>query len=186
MPRRWSNAMRAIIVAFLVERDGPNCVECGADPLTEPLQIDHYDPDGPGIPANLRLLCPECNRRRRRLMRNGHRGTYECVPKLQMPLIELETPTESAKAALPYAEGSAEMKASAFFETRYRAWVQTHLPIPKTEAIASGAEEVGCSLATAERYLRKLTSRSGTLFEARNDAGQTTIMRKPATGVGNG
>ncbi|MEE8465782.1 MAG: HNH endonuclease signature motif containing protein [Dehalococcoidia bacterium] len=183
MARRWSNAMRALIIQFLVARDGPDCVECGADPLTNPLQIDHYDPDGPDTPANLRLLCPECNRRRRRLMRNGHRGTFECVPKLQLPLIELEDPTEQAKAVLPYEEGSAEMKASAFFEPQYRAWVLTHLPLPKPEAIASGAEEVGCSLATAERYLRKLTSRSGALFEAHIQPGLTTIMRKPATGA---
>ena len=50
---------------MLVRRDGPTCVFCGA--AVRDLEIDHILPvsrGGDNSPPNLRLLCPDCNKKR--------------------------------------------------------------------------------------------------------------------------
>lgn len=55
-----------MITRFLSERDGYKCRLCGiADWLGNPLTLDIDHVDGVvtnNLPANLRLLCPNCHR----------------------------------------------------------------------------------------------------------------------------
>ena len=179
MNRRWAPTTRALILSFLVDRDGPDCALCHAEP-TEPLEIDHLDPDGPNHAKNLRLLCKSCNlSRRRRRDRGILCGTTDQDAK-QLSLTDIPTlsPTHLAKSALPYADGSPEMQASAWFEQNFRAWMGDQVPIPRSDAINGGAEAVGCSTETATRYLAKLTSIAGPLIQKQDAHGIPTIRRK--------
>ena len=162
-PRRWADKTRALLKEFMVQRDGPLCVICQSEEAPDkPLEIDHIDPNGGNSATNLRLLCKKCNLERR------------SFPKRPGP----ESPTHLAKKALPYEDGSAEMRASGWFESKYRNWVIGHLPMSRIEAINGGAEITGCSIATTKRYLVKMLSSAGPLISREDEHGVTTIHRK--------
>lgn len=83
------------------------------------------------------------------------------------------------------------MQANDLFELDFRAWVldqvRTYGSYPKTDAINSGAEVVGCSSLTSRRYLEKLTSAKGVLQEAKNPLKQMILTFKPVKKTpGNG
>ena len=160
MPRKWAPATRELITDGLKDRDGPGCRECFAEP-DAPLEIDHVDPSGPTTWPNLRLLCKNCNLKRRR--RPKDRGTNESVEikERQLALGEKLSATDQARLTLPYSEGSPEMQANGYYERYYRAWLLKSLSMAKKEAVEGGAETVGCSVETAGRYLAKLTSGAG-------------------------
>jgi len=67
------------------------------------------------------------------------------------------------------------MKANSMFEPVFTEWLLKNLPMTKSEAINSGALVAGCSPATSERYLKKLTSAAGPLTEYRNGMNIATI-----------
>lgn len=162
-PRKWADTTRDLIKEFMFQRDGPLCVICQSeDAPDKPLEIDHVDPNGGNSAFNLQLLCKKCNLDRR------------SFPKRPRP----ESPTHLAKRALPYEDGSAEMRASGWFEPKYRSWVIDHLPLARTEAINGGAEITGCSVVTATRYLAKMLSSTGPLISRQDEHGVTTIHRK--------
>ena len=181
MPRRWAPKTKALIHSLLLDRDGPLCSLCHTDP-TEPLQIDHIDPTGPDHAKNLRLLCPSCNLGRRRspdrgILRERERDDTSSR-QLSLDDVPPPSPTISAKKAIPYAEGSVEMRAATWFEPTYRAWITSNVPIPKSEAINGGAEAAGCSPETAARYLAKMTSKAGPLTQEPDIHGVITIRSK--------
>ena len=177
-PRKWAPKTKAIIIDALIARDGPNCVLCHASP-TDPLEIDHIDPDGPDSFGNFRLLCKACNLARRR---NKDRGINEreTEPQRQLTLEEALSATYQAKQNLDYSAGSVEMQANGYYETSYRNWVLQQVPIKKQEAINAGAETVGCSPETTTRYLTKLTSPAGPLRAITTDRGTIMLDHKPA------
>jgi len=180
-PRRYAPKTLAIFRAFLLDRDGPLCRLCRADPST-PLELDHIDPDAAtDHPKNWQLLCNSCNLSRRR--RTNHRGIVRETDnnssrQLSLDDVPESSPTSQAKSAIPYADGSSEMRASAWFEGNFRAWLAKNLPIPKSEAVNGGAEAVGCSPETATRYLAKLTSIAGPLTQEQDAHGVQTIRSK--------
>ena len=181
MNRRWAPTTRALVYAFLVDRDGPGCVKCHAVPTADPLEIDHLDPDGPDLPPNLRLLCKTCNLERRRLSKE--RGTVresndQSAGQLSLDSLFQRSATDEAKRGLDYGSGSAEMKANGWFEGNYRAWVLDRTPIARTDAVNGGAEAVGCSPETAARYLAKLTSITGPLVQEQDAHSVMTIRRR--------
>jgi len=183
MPRDFAPKTKAIFVEFLKERDGPGCYLCRAEPTAEPLEIDHIDPDGPNLPANWRLLCKACNLARRR--KPGDRGILregESAGQALLALTDTKSPTGKAKNGIAYAEGSTEMRASGWFEPRYRHWVCSNAPMPKEEAINGGAEESGCAVQTAARYLGKLTSSRGPLRIINDEHGTPYVTWKPGQG----
>jgi len=71
------------------------------------------------------------------------------------------------------------MKANSMFEPVFTEWLLQNLPMPKSEAIYSGAQIAGCNPVTCERYLKKLASAAGPLNEFRNGMGIATIEFKP-------
>jgi hypothetical protein len=182
MPRRWATQTRYWAYRFLVLRDGEVCQDCGEIPTTRnSLDIDHIDGDPHNKEeSNLRLLCRTCNvaRENRRRAKNP---SVVCVR---------ENPrTRVLKQAIPYHTGSAEMQASFLFEIDYRSWLLKFMDeyefITKKEAINAGAETVGCNPATAARYLGKLVSLAGPLFETKDMTGEVVILYRPRPN-GNG
>lgn len=73
------------------------------------------------------------------------------------------------------------MQANEWYEPHYRNWLVAYLRvygwIPKREAIAAGAEEVGCSIQAARRYLEKMTSLKGPCYEYKNPATKQKEIR---------
>jgi len=177
-PRKWAPKTKALIVDALISRDGPTCVLCHTTP-TDPLEIDHIDPDGPDSFANLRLLCKSCNLDRRRSKDRGI-NERETKPQRQLSLEEALSATYQAKQTIEYAAGSVEMQANGFYENSYRAWVLQQVPIKKQDAINGGAETVGCSPETASRYLNKLTSSAGPLTTKQDIHSAQIIIFKEA------
>lgn len=60
--RPYRHPIKPDVRAAIYERDGHQCVTCGA---SEPLQIDHIFPwsrGGTDEPSNLQTLCAPCNR----------------------------------------------------------------------------------------------------------------------------
>lgn len=91
------------------------------------------------------------------------------------------------KQAAHYAVGSAEMRANLGFEKDFREWLTDQVKgrghIPWHEARDSGAEVIGCSPATTERYLAKLTSPSGDLEKSVDMFQMPVVMFKDRSGA---
>jgi hypothetical protein len=86
------------------------------------------------------------------------------------------------KDVIDYKAGSAEMQANGLFEMPYRKWVITQIAengfIEKKHAIYTGAEIVGCSPTTTQRYTEKLLSAAGALQEQKDALGNKILMLK--------
>ena len=193
MSRRWGETTRLWVYQYLVLRDGEFCQKCGKD-LTalnnnettlnnkettqNTLDIDHIDGDKHNNePGNLRLLCRRCNVI---AQRQGGLRVANCVSVCERA--EGKPATRIIKAAAKYQDGSPEMKANLFYEVTFREWLleQINLDggINKREAIASGAELVGCSPSTTKRYIEKLTSKAGCLDEKPDMLGNNILTLK--------
>lgn len=180
---RWRNKQtRAWAYKFLVLRDGENCLLCGA---TGKLEIDHADTDlHNDKPENLSLLCPVCNKKMRMLTIAGHVAEIAAARCSQSERERERTynRTELVKHDLDYSTGSTEMRANNYYEVTFRSYVIGKIndqeTIDKAEAINAGAEAAGCSPTTAGRYLAKMTSSAGALYEYRDTAGRVRITLK--------
>lgn len=185
---RYTPKVRIWIYHFLVTRDGEECLLCRRGPgKNRRLEIDHIDgnPNNDN-PGNLCLLCSYCNKRLEVLTPSEHRKIIKkryaqhvcecvCVRGNEATLIK--------KTQVGYDEGNKEMQANNLFEMDYREWllskVKLHGYYPKDEAINAGAEEVGCSPATANRYLNKLTSAAGVLEVFHSPQRQAMLKLRP-------
>lgn len=180
MPRRWGINTRLWVYRFLVIRDGELCARCYEIPTTQnDLDIDHIDGnDWNNEPDNLRLLCRPCNvtlaNQARKLPSDQY--VYERERK------EGKAQTRVSRDIVNYKEGSVEMQANFLFELEFRKWLLGKVNeaggYSKQDAIASGAELVGCSPSTTERYLKKLVSRAGPLREDRDMLGDFILTLK--------
>lgn len=173
---------------FLVLRDTEQCLLCSRKPgKGRRLEIDHMDTNPQNDdPDNLCLLCPQCNKRLEILNPAEHKKILRkryvqfvcesvCVRGNPSTLIN--------HSEVDYSKGSPEMQANSRFENPYREWilerVRLHGYYPKEEAINSGAEEIGCSPASASRYLVKLTSESGVLDIFNSPQRKAMLRLKP-------
>jgi hypothetical protein len=90
--------------------------------------------------------------------------------------------TRVSKDIVNYKEGSTEMQANFLFELEFRKWLLGKVNeaggYPKQDAISSGAEIVGCSPSTTERYLKKLVSTAGPLREEKDLLGDLILTLK--------
>jgi len=189
MPRRWGINTRLWVYRYLVLRDGEQCARCYEIPTTQNssatqiiLEIDHID----GNPNNndqdnLRLLCKRCNVTLENQRRAGTAipsDQYVCERERK----EGKPQTRVSRDIVNYKEGSTEMQANFLFELEFRKWLLNQINetggYPKTDAIASGAEIVGCSPSTTERYLKKLVSNAGPLREDKNMLGDLILTLK--------
>jgi hypothetical protein len=183
MANRFQINQHRMAYCFIASRDGEYCLICKRGPGKVKLQIDHADNNPSNWePDNLHLLCQTHNLQLRsvpvakklRTIR-WHSAKNVCVRERRYGSIS----TKVAKDTLEYRSGSVEMKANSMFEPVFTEWLLQNLPMPKSEAIYSGAQIAGCNPVTCERYLKKLTSAAGPLNEFRDDMGTATIDFKP-------
>ncbi|MBA7675633.1 hypothetical protein ES703_83869 [subsurface metagenome] len=173
-PRRWGINTRLWAYRFLCLRDSEQCARCFNIPTTQndTLDIDHVDGDDwNNDPDNLQLLCRSCNVVKENKRRAGGAppsDQYVCEREGK----EGKASTRVSKDIVNYKEGSTEMQANFLFEVDFRKWllgkIREQGGYPKLDAIASGAEVVGCSPSTTARYLTKLTSKQGPLQEEKD------------------
>lgn len=189
MPRRWGTKTRTWAYRFLVLRDGELCARCFEIPTTlNALDIDHingipWDDD----PDNLRLLCRRCNvtlENQARVTRNHKEPPSDQreSEKVERERREGQSATRIVREEVNYRQGEVSMQANALFEVSFRSWL---IPLIregghylKTDAVAAGAEQVGCSPLTTSRYLAKLTSSSGPLEEVKDLLGNMMLQLK--------
>lgn len=180
MPRRWGINTRLWAYRFLVLRDGELCARCFNIPTTQnDLDIDHIDGDPwNNDQNNLRLLCRRCNVTLENQSRKLPSDQYVCERERK----EGKAQTRVSRDIVNYKEGSTEMQANFLFELEFRRWLMGKINelggYSKLDAIASGAELVGCSPTTTARYLLKLTSNSGPLKEDRDMLGDFILTMK--------
>ena len=187
MSRRWSRNTYDWAYRYLTLRDGEQCVICRAKPPKAKLEIDHINGDiTNNNPDNLCLLCKKHNCEMRSKSPAEHKKIIERYSLLNEKEREntVALPaTQFTKEVVDYQTGSVEMQANAMFEINYREWlinmVKTHQEYLKEEAINAGAEIVGCSPLTTRRYLQKLTSSSGVLYETKDAFGRGVLKFKP-------
>jgi hypothetical protein len=90
--------------------------------------------------------------------------------------------TRAVRQMVDFRTGEATMQANAAYEVKFRNWVLGEVGqrgfIGKRKAVDSGAEYVGCSVLTAEKYLRKLTSMEGPLQTITDAAGEVQLTWK--------
>ena len=183
MANRFQVNQHRLAYSFIASRDGEYCLICKRGPGKVKLQIDHADNNPSNWEAdNLHLLCQTHNlqlrvvpvKKKLRTIR-WHSAKNVCVREKRYGSIS----TKVAKDTIDYRSGSVEMKANSMFEPVFTEWLLTNLPIVKDEAKYSGAQITGCSPMTCERYLKKLTSAVGPLWEFKNVMGITTVDFKP-------
>ncbi len=183
MANRFQINQHRLAYNFIASRDGEYCLICKAGPDTAKLQIDHADNNPSNWqPDNLHLLCQTHNLEFRFLPVGKKLHVIGLYSAKNVCMYERRYGSISSKVAkdvLDYRSGSVEMKANSMFEPVFTEWLLKNLPMAKNEAINSGALIAGCSPATSDRYLKKLTSAAGPLEEFRDGMGTATIDFKP-------
>jgi hypothetical protein len=180
---RFQDNQHRLAYNFIASRDGKYCLICKRSPERVKLQIDHADNNPSNwAPDNLHLLCQQHNLQLRNVSLNKklrtirwHSANNVCVRERKHGSIS----TKVAKDTLDYRSGSEEMKANSMFEPVFTEWLLANLPMSKDEAKYSGAQVAGCSPATSDRYLKKLTSAVGPLREFKDEMGIVTVDFKP-------
>jgi hypothetical protein len=173
MPNRFTKKERKIVYAFLVEREGEKCDICNRAPPKVALEVDHKEGTYPlsNSPENLRLLCKSCNRgdgNRQRKNRASQSSKSDSRVSVREGGRIRQIPS-MLKDALDYQSGSVEMQANDLFERSFCHWLFSYIEenrsIEWQEAIYSGAQFVGCSSQSTDRYLKKMTSLEGPLLK---------------------
>jgi hypothetical protein len=183
MANRFQIRQHEIAYNFIAARDGEYCLICKKKPPATKLQIDHADNDPKNWdPENLHLLCQKHNLQMRGKPAAEHKRlirSYSAKNERERARERGRESTGQVKTLVDFRNASPEMKANSYYEIRYREWLLAIIRdqgfITKLEAVNSGAEVVGCSPLTANRYLAKLTSSVGPLKE-RKDATGTVIV----------
>ncbi|MFC2067742.1 HNH endonuclease [Chloroflexota bacterium] len=184
MSRHWGRNSYTWAYCYLALRDGDHCIICRARPPKAKLEIDHIDGNTTNNNRNnLCLLCKKHNCEMRGQKPSEHKRIihrYSLLNEREKKNSPAMPATQFTKEVLDYQSGSVEMQANSMFETHYREWIMSKVTTMneflKEEAINAGAELVGCSPLTTRRYLQKLTSSNGPLYETK-DAFERVVLR---------
>ena len=138
---------RMKLYSFIAKRDGEYCKCCKVLPYERQLVIDHKDNNNKNNnPENLQLLCRTCN-----YLKNPRPENFSVSENIEI-------------------NHESELETNRKKEPQFRKYVSHQInersQVPLKELIYSGAEIHSISPATAERYLRKLTSSAG-IFQTR-------------------
>jgi 5-methylcytosine-specific restriction endonuclease McrA len=188
MPSRAESKIVRALKLAVMHRDGNMCHDCKIEgikfsddgyqiPLEDSsvcvkkLDLHHIDnnPSNNSM-SNLRLLCRSCNQKER-VASNKQKHSSEH----QSGVYIRESPTELVKRNVDYQEGTAPMKVNGQCEVEFRHWVEARLrsharhQLLLEEVVNGGAERIGSSQATIQRYLDKMTSEEGILKEFKDE-----------------
>lgn len=181
MPRRYGVNTSLWVYRYLVLRDGEQCARCFEIPTAQnKLERDHVDGNPHNHdPANLRLLCKRCNVT---LSNKARVFTTPSSAQKEREAAEGKSATRIVREAVNYKHGAPEMQANFLFEVDFRNWLLAKVKdlghYPRADAIAGGAEVVGCSPSTTTKYLAKLVSSEGPLKETKDMLGDIQLELK--------
>lgn len=183
MPRRWGKLAHLFAYRYLVERDGEQCARCFNTPTAlkekdptalNTLDIDHIDGNIYNRePDNLRLLCRRCNVTLGNQARSNPsaRNERENEDKNERERKSGNVSTRILHQTVDYKAGSPEMQVTLFAEDDFREWTIARVNEGRTlksDITNGGAETFGVSPLTTTRWLSKLTSFTGPLYEVRD------------------
>jgi len=137
---KMNGRTRRVLYGLLAKRDGDFCKMCTVSASERQLIIDHKDNDNANNRLdNLQLLCRACNYRK-----NPRRPVDKCVR------------SEPVSVRINHSK-----------EPEFRKFVYKEMvwrkPYTFKKLVYAGAEKVGISPITAERYLNKMCSDTGAL-----------------------
>jgi hypothetical protein len=96
-------------------------------------------------------------------------------------LMERNSATSRVRNEVAFKEGETTLQANARFEPPFRLYCLTKVrnlgKVLMDDLEAGGAEKVGCSLKTAEKYLKKLTGPEGALRKVIEDGNTWVVMK---------
>ena len=149
---RLNGNQSRVVKMALIKRDGAKCWICRDRLKAEQLIVENPLNDGDHTQIEqLKLACESCNGRK------NSRGKSRANPSRGMMIEDLLRPKTM----------TAEMRKNEECEPAFRRFIigliEDHGEMPLKETRNAGAEEVGCALDTAQRYLDKMTSFTGQL-----------------------
>jgi hypothetical protein len=141
--------------------------------------------------GDMRVVCESvCKKpcvamlRREKTTRGARRGdsAEESLKRMEKERSEGQSSTRLAKENVDYSAGPPEMQAAGIFEVNFRRYVLEEVRekriVSYKDAATGGAEKVGCSVITGQRYLEKLTGPLGPLQIVTDSAGQKQLTWK--------
>lgn len=150
---RGNPRMRAI--DYLVKKYGDTCFYCKTKlPDAYKADVDHFNGINkpPHVSSNLRLSCHSCNSK----VSNTPSTSITVEREISGSLAPA---TERLQNEVNYESGSPEMQVMGRCELPFRNFVASNLIrdgyMNWANAVFGGADSVGCSPSTTERYLRK-------------------------------
>ena len=159
-----NSRMNKIARAYLTKKFGAHCRWCQALESERKLEVDHIDNNNKNNnPSNWQFLCRSCN--------------YIKNPRLE----EREPLDVCVSVSKPFNTPS-EIKINREKEPRFKTYaeeeVKSNVQVLEQELIYSGAEKLGLSPITADRYLKKMYSSAGTLQRIKTKEEYYIIMKR--------
>ena len=159
-----NSRMRNTAYPYLKNMFGPYCRGCQALESERELVIDHIDNNNKNNnPSNWQFLCRSCN--------------YTKNPRLK----EREPLDVCGGVSEPF-DTPSEIKINREKEPRFKTYaeeeVKSNVHVLEQELIHSGAEKLGLSPITTDRYLKKMYSSAGTLQRIKTKEEYYIIMKR--------
>lgn len=148
---------------LISKRDGNYCKCCGELPHEVDLVLDHRDNDNTNNShTNLQILCRACN-----YMKNPRKEPLDMCVSDKERVLE-ETSLEKNKRTEP------AFREFILKEIDCSGWQM----LDWSEAIDMGAEKIGISQMTVERYLKKMITKYGPLRLYEGNDGYKSVSRR--------
>jgi hypothetical protein len=193
MPKRYGTQVRNALFDQVAEREGDWCIHCGFWPERDgpetpenELELHHSDNDFHNWgKENLHILCNKCNLEFRKypvevqikmMQADCDRNVYVTQERKKL------SNTEILRKKIDCSSAGAELQITSLCEVKLRNFVLNEVDrlgaLSRDQIIDAGAEEVGCSIDTVVKYLRKLTSYRGPLESHKTETGIIITRRK--------
>jgi len=151
------------LYAIIIKRDREYCKCCGKLPYEGKLVLDHKDNDNTNnIHTNLQILCYSCN-----YLKNPRKEPLDLCVNEKESNLEESCLTKNKRTEPAFEEFILN-------EINNDSWGM----IEWNEATNMGAQKIGISPITVERYLKKLITKYGSLRLRENSEGVKYIVRR--------
>ena len=159
-----NSRMNKIARAYLTKKFGAHCRWCQALESERKLEVDHIDnKNSNNNPSNWQYLCYSCN-------------------YIKNPRLEEREPLDVCVSVSGPFDTPSEIKINRAKEPLFKTYaeeeVKSNVHVLEQELIHSGAEKLGLSPITADRYLKKMYSSAGTLQRIKIKEEYYIIMKR--------